>query len=50
MERDIGRQLPGTKPLAASVTYAASTRTETTIHGVRVVFWVYRRGHTRSVI
>ncbi len=46
MERDIGHKLPGTKPLAASVTYAAATRTETTIHGVRVAFWVPKGSHT----
>ena len=46
MERDIGRKLPGTKPLAASVTYAAATRTEAMINGVRVVFWVPKGSHT----
>jgi glyoxylase-like metal-dependent hydrolase (beta-lactamase superfamily II) len=46
MERDIGRKLPGTKPLAAGVTYPAGTRTETFIHGVRLVFWVPRGSHT----
>lgn len=46
MERDIGRKLPGTKPLAAEVTYPGGTRTETFIHGVRVVFWVPRGSHT----
>jgi glyoxylase-like metal-dependent hydrolase (beta-lactamase superfamily II) len=46
MERDIGRKLPGTKPLAAGVTYAQGTRTETFIHGVRVVFWMPRGSHT----
>jgi cyclase len=46
MERDIGRELPGTKPLAAAVTYPEGTRTETLIHGVRVVFWVPRGSHT----
>ena len=46
MERDIGRKLPGTKPLAADVTYPAGTRTETFIHGVRVVFWVPMGSHT----
>ena len=46
MERDIGRKLPGTKPLAAAVTYAERTRTEATIHGVRVVFWVPKGSHT----
>ncbi|MBC7772165.1 MAG: MBL fold metallo-hydrolase [Pyrinomonadaceae bacterium] len=46
MERDIGRKLPGTKPVAADVTYPAGTRTETFIHGVRVVFWVPMGSHT----
>jgi cyclase len=46
MERDIGRKLPGTRPLAAGVTYAASTRTETFVHGVRLVFWVPQGSHT----
>jgi cyclase len=46
MERDIGRKLPGTKPLAAGVTYAEGTRTEALIHGVRVVFWVPKGSHT----
>ena len=46
MERDIGRKLPGTKPLAAAITYSEGTRRETFIHGVRVVFWVPRGSHT----
>ena len=46
MERDIGRKLPGTKPLAAGVTYAAGTRTETIINGVRLEFWVPQGSHT----
>ena len=46
MERDIGRKLPGTKPVAAGVTYPEKTRTEATIHGVRVVFWVPKGSHT----
>ena len=46
MERDIGRKLPGTKPLAAGVTYPERTRTEATIHGVRLVFWVPKGSHT----
>ena len=46
MERDIGRKLPGTKPLAAEVTYPAGAKMETFIHGVRVVFWVPRGSHT----
>jgi glyoxylase-like metal-dependent hydrolase (beta-lactamase superfamily II) len=46
MEHDIGRKLPGTKPLAAEVTYPAGARTQTFIHGVRIVFWVPRGSHT----
>lgn len=46
MERDIGRKLSGTKPLPADVAYPEGTRTETLIHGVRVVFWVPRGSHT----
>jgi len=46
MERDIGRKLPGTRSLAADVTYPANTRTETLIHGVRLVFWVPQGSHT----
>ena len=46
MERGIGRKLAGTKPIAAGVTYPAGARTETFIHGVRVVFWVPKGSHT----
>jgi cyclase len=48
MERDIGRPLPGTRPIAAGVTYPAGARAETTIHGVRMVFWVPRGSHAAS--
>jgi glyoxylase-like metal-dependent hydrolase (beta-lactamase superfamily II) len=46
MERDIGRKLPATRPLPAAVTYATSTRTETFVHGVRLIFWVPPGSHT----
>ena len=46
MEQAVGHPLPGTKPLAAGITYAAGTRTETLVQGVRVVFWVPRGSHT----
>jgi glyoxylase-like metal-dependent hydrolase (beta-lactamase superfamily II) len=46
MERAVGRKLPGTKPLAAHVTYPDGTRTETSVHGVRLVFWVPQGSHT----
>jgi len=46
MERDVGRKLPGTRPIMAEVTYAAGTKTEAFIHGVRFVFWVPQGSHT----
>jgi cyclase len=46
MERDIGRKLPGTKPLTGDVTYGAGTKTEAFIHGVRLEFWVPQGSHT----
>jgi cyclase len=46
MEQAVGRPLPGTRPVPASVTYAEGTRTETLIQGVRLVFWVPRGSHT----
>jgi glyoxylase-like metal-dependent hydrolase (beta-lactamase superfamily II) len=46
MEHDIGRKLPGTRPVAATVTYAGGTKTEMVIHGVRLVFWVPKGSHT----
>lgn len=46
MQRDIGEPLAGTTPVAAGRTFPADTRTEATIHGVRMVFWVPRGSHT----
>lgn len=46
MERAVGHKLPGTKPLAAGITYAEGTRTERLVQGVRLVFWVPRGSHT----
>lgn len=46
MEQAVGHPLPGTKPLAAKITYPEGTRTETFIHGVRMIFWVPRGSHT----
>ena len=46
MEDAVGRKLPGTRPLPAQVTYAEGTKTETVLHGVRMVFWVPRGSHT----
>jgi glyoxylase-like metal-dependent hydrolase (beta-lactamase superfamily II) len=46
MEQAVGRKLPETKPLAAAITYAEGTRTETFVQGVRLVFCVPRGSHT----
>ncbi len=46
MERDIGRKLPGTKPLAAELTYPEGAKTQAVIHGVRMVFRVPAGSHT----
>ena len=46
MEGAVGRPLPGTRAIPADVTHAEGTRTETVIHGVRLVFWVPRGSHT----
>ena len=46
MEGAVGRKLPETKPLAAGVTYVEGTRTETLLHGVRLVLWVPPGSHT----
>jgi glyoxylase-like metal-dependent hydrolase (beta-lactamase superfamily II) len=46
MERDIGRKLAGTTLVPADVTFATGTKSEASIHGVRVVFWVPLGSHT----
>lgn len=46
MKRDMGRRLPATKPVAAEVTFAEGTKTETQIDGVRLVIWVPKGSHT----
>ena len=45
MEQDVGRKLPGTKVLAADITYRERV-TPATINGVRVVFLVPKGSHT----
>lgn len=49
MERDIGRRLPATKPVAAEVTYAEGTRTEAKSMTCGSYFG-FPRGRTRWVI
>jgi glyoxylase-like metal-dependent hydrolase (beta-lactamase superfamily II) len=46
MEEAVGRPLPGTRPVAAQVTYPEGARAQASIHGVRLVFWVPRGSHT----
>jgi cyclase len=46
MERAVGRPLPGTRAIPATITYAEGTRTETFIQGVRMVFWLPLGSHT----
>jgi glyoxylase-like metal-dependent hydrolase (beta-lactamase superfamily II) len=46
MEQAVGRPLLGTRTVPADVTFPAGTKTETVIHGVRLVFWVPRGSHT----
>jgi cyclase len=46
MEGAVGRPLPGTRAIPAEITYAEGSRTETSIQGVRMVFWVPRGSHT----
>jgi glyoxylase-like metal-dependent hydrolase (beta-lactamase superfamily II) len=46
MERAVGHPLPGTKPIAADVTYPEGISTEAFVHGVRLMFWVPQGSHT----
>lgn len=46
MEQLVGRRFPDTKPVAAGVTYQEGSRTEVTLHGIRIVFWVPKGSHT----
>ena len=46
MGHDVRHKLPGTRPLAAAVTYPTDTRTVTFIQDVRLVFWVPLGSHT----
>jgi cyclase len=46
MQGAVGERLPGTRVITASVTYPEGSKTETRVHGVRMVFWVPRASHT----
>lgn len=41
-----GRKFPNTTPVPATLTFKEDTRTERTIHGVRLVLWVPKGSHT----
>ena len=46
VENATARKFPNTKPVPATRTFKEGTRTEQTIHGVRLVLWVPRGSHT----
>jgi len=46
MESMVGRNLPNTRPVAASFVYPANSKTTDTINGVEMVFWVPPGSHT----
>jgi len=46
METLIGRSFPNTKPVTASIVYPPSSRTNVTLNGVTLVFWVPPGSHT----
>jgi cyclase len=46
MEQLVGRKFPDTKPIAAGVTYPEGSRTEITLQGIPLVFWVPPGSHT----
>lgn len=48
MENMVGRKFPNTKPIPASMTYPALSKTEVTLNGVRMVLWVPLASHTDS--
>jgi glyoxylase-like metal-dependent hydrolase (beta-lactamase superfamily II) len=46
VENATGRKFPNTTPVPATLTFKADTRTEQTIHGVRLMLWVPKGSHT----
>jgi len=46
LEEATQRKYPNTRPVLATVTYAAETRTERVIDGVRLLLWVPKGSHT----
>ncbi len=46
MESMIGRKLPNTKPVPASVTYPDLSRNDSTLQGVKLLLWVPKGSHT----
>lgn len=46
IEDILGRKLPKTQSVPASETYARNSKTEVTLNGVKMVFWVPEAAHT----
>jgi len=46
IESMVGRKFPNTKSVPASETYAKNSKTEITLNGVKMVFWVPEAAHT----
>jgi glyoxylase-like metal-dependent hydrolase (beta-lactamase superfamily II) len=46
IESLVGRKFPNTKSIPASQTYANNSKTEITLNGVKMVFWVPEAAHT----
>lgn len=46
LESMVGRKFPNTKPLTPTATVAQESRTERTIHGVKMVIWAPPGSHT----
>ncbi|HEU4342123.1 MAG TPA: MBL fold metallo-hydrolase [Candidatus Binatia bacterium] len=46
MERDVRRRFPGTRPIAADITYKEGTKTSVILNGVNFIFWVPQGSHT----
>lgn len=46
METLVGRKFPNTRPVPASVTYPDLSRTDGTLQGVKILFWVPKGSHS----
>jgi glyoxylase-like metal-dependent hydrolase (beta-lactamase superfamily II) len=46
MEKNVGREFPGTRPVVADITYKEGTKTPVVLNGVPFIFWVPQGSHT----